>query len=453
MNLENFIYKCFYTIAPARELSKNWHIKCIAYHLDNIQERKRLIISIPPRCMKSICISVAWPAWILGHHPSANIVVASYSQGLSIKHSLDTRCIMQSAWYKEMFPDTILSREHNTKNKFLTTKRGFRLATSVGGTLTGEGADILIADDPITPMTVHSVKYRERVINWFEQVFVNRLNCLKKGVIIVIMHRLHQEDLVAHLLAKKLSKWQHLSLPMIAASQHKVPLGKGTFYLRPQDHILDTNRFTKNDLEDIKQDMGSFAFAAQYQQQPIASSHGIIKKEYFKKYSALPIENYRVAQSWDTASSSNENSDYSVCITYTVINSTIYIIDIMRDKFDYPQLKEKIIMLSKRWAVDEIIIEEKASGIQLLQELTQQNLLPIIGIQPKLNKIGRLNIVLPMIEAGKVALPYYASWLVDFEHEVLTFPHSTHDDQLDSLTQLLLRIKDQQQNNLLMRQL
>lgn len=448
MNFEDFIYQCFYTIAPARKLSKNWHIKVIAHHLDKTHDHKRLIISIPPRFMKSICVSVAWPAWILGHNPSANIIVASYSQGLSVKHSLDTRYIIQSDWYQKIFPNTILSREQNTKHKFQTTKRGFRLATSVGGTITGEGADILIADDPITPMEANSIKYRNRVIDWFEQIFISRLNCLQQGIIVVIMHRLHQEDLVANLLAKKSNIWTSLSLPIITESEQKIYCGKKLLYSRPKNHILDQNRYNSHNIENIKQEIGSYAFAAQYQQRPIPISSGIIKKEYFSRYSALPIGEHKIHQSWDTASSSSVNSDFSVCITYIIVNATIYIIDIIRGHFDYPKLKQILIDAAKKWKAHEILVEEKASGIQLLQELKQQELLPLIGIKPKADKLHRLNLVLPLIEARKISLPYYASWLADFEYEVLSFPNSAHDDQIDSITQLLLRVQGKKQEEL-----
>ncbi len=450
MEFEDFIYECFRTIAPARHLSENWHIRAIAHYLQNIHKYKRLIINIPPRCMKSVCVSVAWPAWILGKNPTANIVVASYSQGLSVKHSLDTRCIMQSDWYKDMFPKTILSREQNTKHKFLTTQRGFRFATSVGGTLTGEGADVLIADDPITPLDVHNKKYRDRIVNWFEQVFVSRLNCLKTGVIVIVMHRLHQEDLVGYLLARQPSRWEHLSCPIVADFGHYVCFGAQLY--RAQNNILDSSRFSMSDIGDIKETMGSYAFSAQYQQRPNAMSGKIIKKEYFKRYEKLPDGDSYTGQSWDTANVVTENSNYSVCITYKVISEIIYILDVTRGRFIYPELKAQVETLAEKWSVDEVLIEEKASGIQLIQDFKGQDLMRIIGVKPRLNKVGRLCLVLPMIESGKVALPYYASWLEGFEEEIFSFPNSVHDDQIDSLTQLLIRWKSKKKSaNLTMR--
>ena len=454
MNFEKFIYECFHTISPARELSKNWHIRVIANYLENIQKHRRLIINIPPRCMKSTCVSVAWPAWILGHNPSSNIIVASYSKGLSLKHSLDTRCIIQSDWYKKIFHNTILSREQNTKHKFQTTERGFRLATSIGATLTGEGADILIADDPITPMEVNSVRYRRRVVDWFEQVFVSRLNCFKKGVVIVVMHRLHEEDLVSHLLAKKILKWDCLSLQMVAENPKKFFCGNDLVYSVKTGEILDKLRYSKDDIELIKQDVGSYTFAAQYQQRPISTSQSVVKKEYFGRYKSLLGMKYEAKQSWDTASGTNEDNSYSVCITYAIIEGKVYIVDVFRDHLDYIKLKSKVRDLAAQYDAHEILIEEKASGIQLLQELGSDDIfLPLIGIKPRVSKLDRLNKILPLIEGKRVMLPETGTWLQDFEEELTSFPNSPHSDQVDTLTQILLHLKKGTQRNMTLRAL
>ena len=150
-DLKSFIYKVFHTINPGMQFHNAWYIDHIAKHLEEISTKasQRLIINIPPRCLKSISISVAWPAWLLGIAPNKRIIVASYSQILSTKHSLDCRAVLQSHWYKEIFPGTIISQCQ--KNKFTTTEFGFRIATSIGGSITGEGADILIVDDPHNP--------------------------------------------------------------------------------------------------------------------------------------------------------------------------------------------------------------------------------------------------------------------------------------------------------------
>jgi hypothetical protein len=196
-------------------------MKIIADRLEaaNAGEVKRIIFNMPPRSMKSMCVSVAWPAWILGNQPTARIIVASYSQRLSEKHSLDTRCVMQSSWCKKLFPEVELSQEQNTKYKFQTVQRGYRIATSVGGTLTGEGGDFIIVDDPLSSTQALSETFRKRATNWFDQTLVSRLNNRKKGVIVLVMHMLHQEDLTGHLLSKPKNIWHRICLPMISENK------------------------------------------------------------------------------------------------------------------------------------------------------------------------------------------------------------------------------------------
>ncbi|MCC2645761.1 MAG: phage uncharacterized protein [Burkholderiales bacterium] len=167
---KEFIIKTFDTVSPGEEFLDNWHIDLIAHKLEQarIGKIKRLIINMPPRALKSICISVAWPAWILGNDPTAKIMAASYSKILSIKHSLDCRVVINSPWYKQQFPNVQITYDQNEKSKFTTTERGFRFATSVLGTATGEGGDFLIVDDPLSPMQALSETTRTQANKWFE---------------------------------------------------------------------------------------------------------------------------------------------------------------------------------------------------------------------------------------------------------------------------------------------
>ena len=198
----SFVVKTFFTVSPGTKYLHNWHIDAIAEKLKQVMDGTitRLIINMPPRYLKSICVSVACPAWLLGKDPSKRIMVASYSQALSNKHSLDCRLLMNSQSYQDLFPWTRIAKGENQKSKFVTTKRGFRFATSTGGTATGEGGDILIVDDPQNPTKINSKSYRKNTIEWFEQTFISRLNNKKTGAIIIVMQRFHEEDLCGHLL-------------------------------------------------------------------------------------------------------------------------------------------------------------------------------------------------------------------------------------------------------------
>ena len=443
INFLKFIKLCFQTVAPGCKYNNYQYIKVIADRLEAACNGKirRIIFNMPPRSMKSICTSVAWPAWILGNQPTARIIVASYSRLLSEKHSLDTRYIMQSDWYRELFPEVKLSKEQNTKYKFLTVQRGFRIATSVGGTLTGEGGDFIIVDDPLNPAQALSKTFRRRAANWFDQTLVTRFNDRKKGVIVLIMHRLHQEDLTGHLLSKPGSIWHQICLPMLSEKEQVInsTMIKDKLYSRKINQLLYP--LDKEEIKMIKVELGSYAFSAQYQQSPLPLSSGVIKQEWLKRYKNLPQDFTHVTQSWDTAISVNSSSDFSVCTTWTKIDNRFYLIDVYRAKLEYPKLKKQFLSLAERWNPHAILVEAKTSGQQLLQELKVNSNLPIIAIVPHNDKLTRLHQVISLIEAVRVFLPYHAIWLSDFECEILMFPETHHDDQVDSTVQYLQWIK------------
>ncbi|WDM84852.1 phage terminase large subunit [Ehrlichia sp. JZT12] len=450
-NFLEFLKLCFKTVSPNNSLINNWHIKVISDRLEAALNGKinRLIINMPPRFIKSICVSIAWPSWIFGLNPKARIIVASYSQMLSEKLSLDNRYILQSEWYKKLFPHVILSKDQNTKQKFQTTERGYRFATSIGGSITGEGGDILIIDDPMNPLQALSKTYRERVYHWFEQSFMTRLNDRKRSIVIIVMHRLHTEDLTGYLLSKKFyNKWHVLSLPMIAekkqviysiASPWKSKHAKKTrhiLHIRKEGDLLH-KKHKKKYIEELKSELGSYAFAAQYQQNPLHLSSGIIKYNWIQRYTSHNKENKNITQSWDTASSVNNNSNYSVCTTWSYTNNCFFLLEVYRAKLEYKALKQEIINLANNWKPNAILIEKKASGLQIIQELGDMSTIPIIGITPTTNKITRFYKIIPLFESRKIFLPYDSPWLSDFEQELLSFPNTQYDDQIDSMTQYL----------------
>ncbi|KJW02612.1 hypothetical protein REIP_0624 [Rickettsia endosymbiont of Ixodes pacificus] len=239
-------------------------------------------------------------------------MAASYSQILSIKHSLDCRFILNSDWYKELFPSTILSKTHNQKSKFLTTANGFRFATSVGGLATGEGGDILIIDDPHNPTQIHSYKIRKKVIDWFEQTFVSRLNNRNKGAIVLVMQRLHTDDLSGYLLNNS-NSWHHLKIPAISIQDYSFKLmNKEYQYLSGE--VLDSYKEPPDCLAKLEQEIGSYNYNAQYLQEPIAIGSSLLNmEEDISFYENLPSRFGYFVQSWDTAIKISEDSDYSVC--------------------------------------------------------------------------------------------------------------------------------------------
>lgn len=436
-DLSSFIQRSFYTVDPGTQYIDNWHIDLIADRLEKATQSKikRLIINVPPRSLKSVCVSVAWPAWILGNNPSAKIMVASYSQILSLKHSLDCKLVMSSDWYSETYPDLKIAEGQNEKFKFVTTKRGFRFATSVGGTATGEGGDYLIVDDPHNPLQAASDVQRSAAIDWFDQTFMSRLNNKKKGVVVVVMQRLHDSDLTGHSLSKGGRKWHHLCLPTISdrSVRYYYKNRRKTF---KKGELLNNSREGKKEIEEIKQDLGSYAFAAQYLQQPVILKGGMVDINWFRRYKNLP-DRGSLFQSWDTAIKTGANNDVSVCTTWNEYNNCYYLLDVFANKMEYLQLKRSVVSLSDKWRPQAVLIEDKASGQSLIQDLRRETKLAIIPINPKNDKVSRFAAITALIEAGRVFLPANANWLVDYETEVMGFPNAPHDDMVDSTSQFL----------------
>ena len=439
-DFSTFIGKTLQTINPGASYVPNWHIDLIAEYLEAARQShiRRLIINMPPRSLKSVCVSVAWPAWILGHNPKSRILAASYASSLSIKHSLDCRHLLQASWYRRAFPALKLSSDQKEKHKFITTERGYRLATSVGGSTTGEGGNYLIIDDPLNPYQAANSTMRDATNRWFDHTFASRLDDKQKGVIILVMQRLHPHDLSGYLLEK--GGWEHLSLPAVAL-EDSVYKFRNFYMMRKAGEVLHAEREDHALIERAKIELGSAAFAAQYQQQPLREN-SLIRRAWILRYDALPAIAERKVQSWDTAIKNGENNDASVCLTFFEASGKSYLVDVKRFKYEYPDLKKIFFALAAQWNPDAILIEDKASGQQLLQDARRESAHPVIAMKPKDDKFTRFSGVCAMIEAGRLHLPENAPWLADFEAELFTFPDSKHDDQVDALTQYLHWIKN-----------
>lgn len=436
-NFKSFLLKSFETLYPKTKFQDNWHIELMKWYLFQVEGGgiKRLLINIPPRSLKSTIISVIWPAWLLANDPAKKIIVASYSQALSNKHSVETRLILNSAWFKELYPATHISPGCNQKNKFVTSKQGFRFATSIGGTLTGEGADILIVDDPHTPLQAASDNRRGRALEWYDQTFSTRLNSKSDGAILVIMQRLHNDDLSGHLLAK--TNWQHLNLQLVSQSDAQFACGKFQHY-RKRGQPLIPLRDGIREIIQTKVDLGSYGFHSQYQQAPASMESGLIKLEWLQYYDPDKLkESGMVVQSWDCAVKVGLKNDYSVCTTWLMTKNAFYLLHVMRGKYEYSALKSVIVECYNKFNPSAVLIEDKASGQSIIQDIRKMNSLPITAINPKYSKEMRVISVLNMFESGKVFVPHKANWLDELLHECAAFPNVAHDDQVDSISQFL----------------
>lgn len=440
-DLPTFIHRAFAQLNPGTQFLPNWHIDAIASRLRECMDGKtrRLIINIPPRHTKSIAASVAFPAWLLGLEPETQIVAVSYSQELANKHSLDCRAVMESDWFGRAFK-TRLSATRNAVQEFTTTKRGFRLATSVGGTLTGRGGDFILIDDPLKPEDADSDAARNRANDWFDGTLYSRQNDPNSSCIIVIMHRLHEDDLVGHILEQE--PWDVLSLPAIAESEERItyntPFGLHV-HGRKEGDLLQPEKMSREVLAAVRATVGEYHFAGQYQQTPAPKGGGLVKADWFKYYTAntLPKRFDQVVCSWDTANKATELADYSVCTTWGTSDGDKYLLDVFRAKLNWPDLKRAVIARATQFDADIILIEDKGSGIQLIQELQGDCVNGVTAYTPKCEKVARLQAQCATIEAGTVFLPEVAPWLAAYVHEMITFPAAKHDDQVDSTSQAL----------------
>ncbi len=370
-----FVERCFRQLHPGVPYYANWHIDMLAGDLEGVRagRTRRLIVNLPPRHLKSVIASIAFPAWCLGHDPSLQIMCVSYAQDLADKLSRDCRRIMEADWYQSLFPGTRLSPQRNAVGEFTTTSLGSRFATSVGGVVTGRGADLIIIDDPAKPDEAYSETQRRAVNDWFDRTLISRLNNKQTGAILLIMQRLHEDDLVGHLLAVG-EEWTHRKLAAIAADDEchviRSPMGTWT-HKRKQGEALHSEREPLAQLLILRRRMGEDNFSSQYQQEPTPPGGGIVKTAWFGRYlpGDLPRKFDSTMQSWDTANKASELADHSVCTTWGIRDRKLYLLHVLRARLEYPDLKRAVREQQLLHQADVVLIEDRASGTQLIQEL------------------------------------------------------------------------------------
>ena len=443
-DFETFLRKVFLTLNPGMEYIPGWHIVAIAHCLEEIYRGNvtQQIITMPPRYLKSTIVSVAYVAWVLGQDPTKRIICASYADDLAKKFSRDTRKIMESPWYKKVFPKTRLDKI--TETELTTTMGGFRLATSVDGIATGRGGDLIIIDDPIKTGEASSDLELEKVNKWYDQTISTRLDDKKRGAILVIMQRVHENDLAGHLLEK--GGWNSLKLPAIATEREKIQIGPNKFHIRKRGDVLHPEREDLELLNRIKTNMGSFAFAAQYQQTPVPAEGNTIRLESIQFYDGpiKPREGETIFQSWDVAQKTGASNDYSVCTTWVIREDGYYLHDVVRVRLKLPALIKKVYQLAARFGASGVLIEDIGPGTSLIQSLGRVRQFDVIPIRPKGDKRHRVDQVSVMFEAGQVFIPMNAPWTAEFLSEILGFPNGKFDDQVDSMTQFLIWQRDRE---------
>lgn len=425
LELMYFVKRTFEELNPGELYYHNWHIESLCEYLIEIYLGKatKLAICMPPRYLKSLCISIAFPAWVLGKRPDKKVIVASYGLTIASKLSYDTKKVMSSSWYKKLFPKTIIAKGQNQKNRFETTRGGFRLAVSSGGSLTGEGGDFVIVDDPHKPITINSEKLRKKVIEWFQGTFLSRLNNKRNGGVIIVMQRLHEDDLMGFLIKKKVQNdvgWKFLTFPAISEN----------------GEVLHETRENMDDLMKLQSQMGENDFRAQYLQRPAVLAKGLIKEEKIQLIEYVPEEGEELAISIDSASKVGEENDFTAITVWSLKENETVLVDATKVKLEFGSLRAKINGLIKRMLPRYVIIEDKSSGTQLIQEL-QNTDSKIIGVKPRGDKITRFCPSVVYFENGFIKVNKNIPILKDLMEEVLTFPNSPNDDFVDSISQFI----------------
>lgn len=463
-NLKDFTKEFWGVIEGSRPFEERWYIDVICMHLEALYrgEIQDLIINIPPRFLKSILCCVNFPAWIWAQDPSFRSIFASYSATLSARDSIKTRQIIESEKYDRWFRQPIydgnsqlkqrgfkLLDDQNQIRKYSTDQNGHRIATSVDGTATGEGGDLIVVDDPIGAKDVHSSVKRENANFWYDQVYQNRLDNRMTGRRLVVMQRLHQKDLTGHIMSQDLG-YQHLVIPMEAPPKSvQVQTKLGWVDPRKEGEFISPARYNEEQKRKDIKSMGQFGYAGQMNQSPVPREGGLIKKADINFYDPLMIP-----KKWDArvlvgdlnfkkpTQGKKSKIDFAVFDVWGRVGGNFYLIDKIRGQWGYKEMKTRF----KGFALDayrdvmDRQIEDKANGPALVDDL--KDLIP--GLREwtpgTKDKEERVNLVAPFFESGNIWLPKRlnamdVSELVD---QYTTFPNYGIDDDVDTMTMGIL---------------
>jgi predicted phage terminase large subunit-like protein len=419
-------------IWPKFELAP--HHRLIVDHLEAVErgEIRRLMIAMPPRHGKSLLSTEIFPAWYLGRRPGRAIISASYGQELADDFGRKVRNFVISPRHRAVFPECRVADVFSMR-RFGTTAGGSYYSVGRGGAITGRGADLLLLDDLLKDAEeAGSETIRCALHKWFASVAYPRLQ--PDAAMVFVSTRWHEDDLAGWLLRQaQAGLWKVLSLPAIAEVDES---------FRRAGDPLWPEAFSLQRLEDIRLTIGSPAWTSLYQQRPSAAEGTVFRREWWQLYRDLP-PCQRIIQSWDTAFKTGSENDYSACTTWGVFPNAYYLIAFWRGRDAFPELKRRVNEFAEVWKPNQILVEDKASGQSLIQELQSDSRLPIIPIKVDSDKRARAEAVTPLIEAGKVFLPEGAPWLTDFVDELAAFPTGVHDDAVDSTTQALNFLRHQ----------
>jgi predicted phage terminase large subunit-like protein len=438
-------------VEPGIKFKECKHIEAICQHLEHVtfgpghpkfKESQKfirnLLINIPPGHAKSLVICVFWPTWVWIEWPESKWIFASYSDDLATRDSVKRRLILNSTKYRGAFRiQWFLADDQNLKTRFLNNRMGFMLATSVGGTGTGERADFIVCDDPLNALQAESEVFRERADFWWNKTMSTRDSDPKTSRRVVVMQRLHEKDLAGIII--KQGDYEHLCLPAEFDPARKCSTSIGWSDWRTKSgELLWPEQFGPEQIKTSKAKLGSRGYAGQFQQNPLPADGGLFKRSWWKYFRERPIDSTAIKiQVWDTAQEVGISNDYSVCATWLKTETGLYCLDVWREKVESPQLYQAALSLFAKHNPSAVIVEKKNSGAALIQYLKQNSTLPVIPYEPKLSKEVRASAATPTVEAGNCYLPQGANWVEYFISEHEKFPLGEHDDQVDTTSMMV----------------
>jgi len=451
LSFYEFFKKAWHIVEPSIELSTNWHHKYLCDILQKEAERiiankpktKDIVINIPFRSTKSLLVTVMFPVWSWIRNPKFRFITASYSAELSIEHSTRSRDIINSKWFKDRWGELFhIKKDQNLKSRYENNFLGVRRATSVGGTVTGQGGDFLIVDDPVSPQNAASEIERENANEWYRTTFYSRLNNPLTGIRIVIMQRIHDNDLSGFLLygADSRLKYQHICIPAELSDDVKPKSLENNY---DKDGLFWTDRFSKTILDDYKQALGSYGYAGQLMQTPTPLNSGMIKAEWLRidQNKMIDIGEQTVVDFViDPAYTSNEKNDPSALLAYIFKNNKWQIIDCVNVYKEFPELVKFIPQWVQKNGYSNrsrVYVEPKASGKSIVQTLQKETGLNVREDKPpSKDKVARVQDISAALESGRVSL-LRGKWNEEFLQQLVKFPSAKHDDMVDCLVMAL----------------
>jgi hypothetical protein len=403
-SLRAFVEQAWPILEPSRPFTPNWHIDLICEHLEAVSAgaTTRLLINLPPRSMKSLLVSVLWSAWEWSRWPGLRYIFASYTDALAAKHSLDRRTVLQSPFYQTRWGDrVILAPDQNEKGEFLNTARGRMIATSVGGSILGKGGDRIVIDDPHNPTQIESDAQRDAAITHFKTL-ATRLDDKKRGAIIVVQQRLHEQDLTATCL--ELGGYVHLCLPAEAEERTEIVFPSGRRLIREPGDLLWPEREGRSELDDQKKVLGTAVYSAQYQQQPTPAGGLIFKREWFQFYDTLPPATHFL-QSWDLSFKGEASSDFVVGLMAARVGANIYLLDRVRGQWAFPETCKQIDVFTRRYPdTGAILVEDTANGPAVMAVVSARGTCdPLVRAVP-VWWVLRFRVVLDLLGVHKAAI-------------------------------------------------